>query len=40
MDSSYEILTMGIQDLVTGEHGIMENDEEYRQFVYGAMALL
>jgi hypothetical protein len=40
MDSSYEILTMGIQDLVTGEHGIMEGDEEYRQFVYGALALL
>jgi adenylate kinase len=39
-DSSYEILTMGIQDLVTGEHGIVMDDDEYRQFVLGAMALL
>ena len=39
-DSSYEILTMGIEDLVTGEHGVVMDDDEYRQFVLGAMALL
>lgn len=40
MDSSYEILSMGIEDLVTGRHGITAQDEEYRQFVFGALALL
>jgi hypothetical protein len=40
MDSSYEILSMGIEDLATGYHGIIEEDEEYRQFVLGALAYL
>jgi hypothetical protein len=40
MDSSYEILSMGIEDLVTGEHGVIEKDEEHRQFTFGALALL
>ena len=40
MDSSWEILTMGIEDLVTGEHEIIEKDDEYRQFVLGSLALL
>ena len=31
---------MGIEDLVTGEHGVVMDDDEYRQFVLGAMALL
>jgi hypothetical protein len=31
---------MGIQDLVTGEHGIVLDDDEYRQFVLGSLALL
>jgi hypothetical protein len=39
-DSSYEVLTMGVQDLVTGEHGTIEQDDEYRHFVFGALALL
>jgi hypothetical protein len=40
MDSSYEILSMGVEDLVTGEHGIISQDEEYRHFVFGSLALL
>jgi hypothetical protein len=38
-DSAYELLSVGIEDLVTGHSGVM-NDDEYRQFVYGSMALL
>lgn len=40
MTNYYEILTMGIQDLVGGEHGTIDQDEEYRHFVFGALALL
>lgn len=40
MNNYYEILTMGIQDLVGGEHGTIDQDEEYRHFVFGALALL
>jgi hypothetical protein len=40
MTRPYEILTTGIEDLVTGRHGIIEADPEYRQFVYGALATL
>jgi hypothetical protein len=39
-DSSWEILSMGIEDLVTGEHEIISQDEEYRHFVLGALATL
>ena len=40
MNSTYEILTMGIEDLAYGNYRIVAQDEEYRQFVLGALAVL
>lgn len=40
MNSSWELLSMGIEDLVSGRHGIILHDEEYRHFVLGSLALL
>ena len=31
---------MGIEDLVTGEHGIISQDEEYRHFVLGSLRVM
>jgi hypothetical protein len=40
MHTNYELLSMGVEDLATGRNGILAADEEYRQFVYGSLALL
>lgn len=35
---SWEVLTMGIEDLVTGRHRMVENNDEYRQWLLGVLA--
>lgn len=39
-DSSYEVLTMAMSDLMTGDEDVLFDDDELRRFTLGCLALL